>query len=192
MIIWVSGTPGVGKTVVGEALAQKLGYSFIDLPQFVKREKIYESYDRARKSYTVGVGRVRKALQKERLKNCVISSHFVLPGLNRDEKCIVLRLNPLLLWRRLEKRGYNVRKITENVEAEFVGIVFLDALAALGRRRVYQIDVTGKNMKQIVAKCVKILNGEAEGDSVDWLTNLTEKQSSKLLKALAQARLRKR
>ncbi|MEM2224699.1 MAG: adenylate kinase family protein [Candidatus Caldarchaeum sp.] len=187
MIIWVSGTPGVGKTVVGKALAKKLGYQFIDLPEFVKRMRLYESYDRRRDTWTIDPRRVRKALRKENLENCVLSSHIVVPGLGRSEKCIVLRLNPLVLWRRLERRGYSRQKIRENVEAEFVGAVLSDAVTTLGTRKVFQINTTEKNREQIVALCLRIVRGESKGDSVDWLTDLTERQTSRLLRSFAQA-----
>ncbi|MEM1946016.1 MAG: AAA family ATPase, partial [Candidatus Caldarchaeum sp.] len=128
-----------------------------------------------------------KALRKENLENCVLSSHIVVPGLGRCEKCIVLRLNPLVLWRRLERRGYSRQKIRENVEAEFVGAVLSDAVTTLGTRKVFQINTTEKNREQIVTLCLRIVRGESKGDSVDWLTDLTERQTSRLLRSFAQA-----
>ncbi len=190
MIIWVAGTPGVGKTVVGRELAIKLGYSYIDMPKYIKRNKLYESYDRTRRAWTVDPEKVKKALEREALDNSVISSHIILPSPGFQVRCVVLRLNPLRLLARLKRRGYDLRKICENVEAEFLGTVYLEAVATFGIDRVFQINTTGKKLEEVLEKCIGAVKGLSASEPVDWLTNLSEEELDRLLSFLSQTKLR--
>ncbi|MEM1943234.1 MAG: adenylate kinase family protein [Candidatus Caldarchaeum sp.] len=188
MIIWISGSPGVGKTTVGRMVAAKLGYDFVDVPSLIRGEKLVESFDEVRQAWTVDPEALSKHLVRSIVDDCVLASHIVLPLKKRRAKCIVLRLNPLVLKRRLERRGYSLKKVSENVEAEFVGVVYHEAVAALGWRRVYQLDTTGMGVKATAGKCLKVLDGVHGGDEVDWLSSLPENQLEKLLSFLARYR----
>lgn len=181
MIIWLSGTPGVGKTEVGKRLAKKLGYKFIDLPVFVKKTKIAE---KSGDVLIVDPTRLKEKLQTT--DDVVISSHIVVRLPRKNQRCFVLRCNPLKLLRRLRSRGYDFSKIAENVEAEFLGVVYADAIKVFGRRNVVQIDTTGKNVSQTSKKCMMVLNGKSTGDSVDWLVSLNERELESLLLFLAR------
>ncbi|MCS7129031.1 MAG: adenylate kinase family protein [Candidatus Caldarchaeum sp.] len=188
MIIWVAGSPGVGKSTVGSRLARSISFEFIDLPKFLKAEGLVESYDEVRDAWTVNPKEVSKLIARRVRGDCVLSSHFVEPVKRAVVKCIVLRLNPLALMTRLKRRGYSSLKTAENVEAEFLGVVYSEAVSSLGRRRVFQLDTSGKKVEHIVDRCVKIVKGFDEGDSVDWLTQLHEDELEKLLSFIAKYR----
>ncbi|MEM2096517.1 MAG: adenylate kinase family protein [Candidatus Caldarchaeum sp.] len=188
MIIWISGSPGVGKTTVGRMVAVKLRYDFVDVSSLIRGEKLVESFDEVRQAWTVDPEALSKHLVRRIVDDCVLASHIVLPLKKRSAKCIVLRLNPLVLKRRLERRGYSLNKVSENVEAEFVGVVYHEAVAALGGRRVYQLDTTGMGVKATAGNCLKVLDGVHGGDEVDWLSSLPENQLEKVLSFLATNR----
>jgi broad-specificity NMP kinase len=82
-----------------------------------------------------------------------------------------------------------VAKVLENVEAEFVGAVYSDAVRAFGRRNVFQLDVTGIRANAAAGKCLRILEGDWGGDDVDWLSDLPKKQMERLLGLFAKSRL---
>ncbi|MEM0383891.1 MAG: adenylate kinase family protein [Candidatus Caldarchaeum sp.] len=188
MIIWISGSPGVGKTTVGRMLAARLGYDFVDVPRLIREEELVESFDEVRQAWTVDPKALSKHLVRRVVDKCVLASHIVLPLKKRPVKCIILRLNPLVLKKRLERRGYDFDKIAENVEAEFVGVVYQEAVAALGSRRVYQLDTTGRGVKATAGRCLRVLQGIHGGDEVDWLSSLPEHQLEKVLGFLARKR----
>jgi adenylate kinase len=188
VIVWVAGTPGVGKTTVGRLLAKRLGYGFTDLPEVVRRMGLGE-HDPESGAVLVTSRTVRMIVEKYVADNSVLSSHLVVRVSGRRVVCIVLRLNPLVLVKRLRRRGYGVAKVLENVEAEFVGAVYSDAVRAFGRRNVFQLDVTGIRANAAAGKCLRILEGDWGGDDVDWLSDLPKKQMERLLGLFAKSRL---
>lgn len=57
----VTGTPGVGKTVHCEQLAQETGLKHLSINQVVKERECHEGFDRELKSYIVDEDKVRTA-----------------------------------------------------------------------------------------------------------------------------------
>lgn len=49
----ITGTPGVGKTVHCEQLAQEIGLKYLSVNQVAKDRDCYEEYDEERKSWVV-------------------------------------------------------------------------------------------------------------------------------------------
>lgn len=59
MIITITGTPGTGKTYIAKKLiGRKLKY--IDLNSIIKKDKLYEKYDKTAKTYDVNVEELNK------------------------------------------------------------------------------------------------------------------------------------
>ena len=189
-VIIIAGTPGVGKTTVGKTLAKLLDGDFIDLPEFVRTNRMYEYYDRSSRSYIVKMTKVEKMmteyikhLKKEKV---IIASHLIpkIKGRGYDVKVITLRLNPLYLIRRLRRRQYSKKKLAENVEAEFLGIVHNEATETYGRSKVTQVDITGLPFKEASRKVIDYLHNNLS-DDVDWLVTLSNEDVNKLLRILS-------
>ncbi|MEM4573532.1 MAG: adenylate kinase family protein [Candidatus Caldarchaeum sp.] len=183
MIIWITGTPGVGKTTIGKMIAKLYRYRCIDLPEFVTQTGVGEVKP---DGIVVDVRKLRGTLARMVEDDTVFSGHIVVKLPGRRQKCIVLRCNPLKLANRLRRRGYSSDKVVENVEAEFVGVVYLDAVKQFGHRNVVQVDVTKKTVSETVRYCREILDGKVVGDKVDWLTDLDEKELDQVLSLLAR------
>ena len=60
--IAVTGTPGTGKTTIAKKLAKRLDFYYLDVNRFIKRNKLYEGYDKRRKTKIVDVRKLNKAL----------------------------------------------------------------------------------------------------------------------------------
>lgn len=58
----ITGTPGVGKTVHCEQLAQEIGLKHMSVNQVAKDRGCYETYDEERKSWVVDEDKVRWSL----------------------------------------------------------------------------------------------------------------------------------
>lgn len=142
---------------------------------FVRKEKLYKKFDRPTQSYIVDEGRVRQRLRGIiRNTAVVISAHSVgktiLPGWVK--LVIVLRLDPVILYRRLRARKWTRSKAWENVESELVDVCLEEAVRLFGRRRVFEIDTTSKSPLRVLSETLRVVKGEAKvsGFQTDWLS----------------------
>jgi adenylate kinase len=85
---------------------------------------------------------------------------------------IVLRLDPIVLARRLRARKWPKAKIWDNVEAEMIDLSLYDSLKLLGKTRVYEIDATGKRPRELLHETLRMMargKGWSLRSSPDWL-----------------------
>jgi len=155
MILSISGTPGTGKTSVAKALAKKLGWALIDLNRLARQKGLYSGYDRARKSRIVDLKGLSSEVRKISLarKNLILDSHY-----SHDMPCdvvVILRTNPRELRERMRKKGWNGKKIEENIEAEIMEVVREEALERA--KTVLEIDTTDKKPECIAEQIIKNL-----------------------------------
>ena len=62
--IIVSGSVGCGKTRFAKKLALEKNYKYVNLTEFINKNKLFEKYDRKRDTYDVDVKKLNKALIK--------------------------------------------------------------------------------------------------------------------------------
>lgn len=84
---------------------------------------------------------------------------------------VVVRLDPVILAKRLFSRNWQKHKIWENVESELIDLSFYEALKFLGSRRIYQIDATRTTTERLVKKAMELLHSGIgwDGFTPDWL-----------------------
>jgi adenylate kinase len=185
-IIIVTGTPGVGKTVISKLLAKETRSTFLSLSDIVRSRRLHEGFDRRVGSYIINERAVERKLQSyfedHRAKGIVFETHFVSSIIHktRGMVAVVLRLDPVLLATRLGARNWPKRKIWENVEAEIIDLSLYDALKVLGKAKVYEIDATGKRPGNIVREVLKALS-KKEGWRLNSTSNWLEKYDPILL-----------
>lgn len=178
VIVWISGTPGVGKTVIGRKVARLLKGKFIDIPEFVKRAKAYLYYDRKSRTYVVDVRGLRMRLLKEvkvtKKDTIVVSGHLIFKlRRNLAVRVFVLRLSPTKLEKRLLKRGYPKSKLSANLVTELTDAILYDAIKAYGNKRVSQLNVTDVAYEEVALKISEaVKNDERIYEHVDWIEYL--------------------
>lgn len=60
MIVTMTGTPGTGKTYIAKKIAEKLkNFEYIDLNAIIKKDKLYDSYDRKAKTFDVDIKNIK-------------------------------------------------------------------------------------------------------------------------------------
>ncbi|CAD5244093.1 putative adenylate kinase [Thermococcus camini] len=164
MIIAVTGTPGVGKTTVSKLLSEKLGYEYVSVKDFAFERGIGEMVG---EELEIDVDELAEAMSREfHGRDVVIDghlSHFV-PA----DVVIVLRANPKLVVGRLMERGYSREKLAENVEAELVDVILVEALEE--NENVLEIDTTGKTPGEVVEEISELLERgiKRRFGIVDW------------------------
>ncbi len=164
-VIALTGTPGTGKTCAAGILKKK-GFAAIGLNSEIRKRKLYSGYDRKRKTYVADFGKIGKFLKKElkrekyRDKIALIDSHLshLLPSRIVDA-AVVLRCEPAVLERRLEKRGWNAEKVRENVEAEIIGLIECEARKK--HEKVFVIDTTRLTAEQAARKIMRLRDAES-------------------------------
>ncbi len=176
-IILVTGTPGVGKTELARRLAKETSSQLLNLSEIVKKERLHKGFDKSSQSYIMDERRVYNRLKQSFAlhpdEGIVIETHSlgsflpIKPGMI----AVVLRLDPLVLYKRLRTRKWTKRKAWENVEAEIIDVSLFEASKLLGKERVYELDTTGKTPFALQNEALKIISKGRPRHSVrtNWL-----------------------
>ncbi len=193
MIISLCGTPGVGKTTISNLLS-KDGFKLLSLKKMIEENELYVEKDHGTSEMIVEVKDIQRALEielKGAVDDIVVDGH--LSYLSPCDLCIVLRLDPNQIGERIGKRGYSEEKVRENMEAEAVGTILIEALEqenmktpgqnwedlVPGGGAVFEVDTTGKK-PEILYKEIESIISSYQGKrlnelsqyrpgSVDWL-----------------------
>jgi len=190
--ILVTGTPGVGKTTVAHKLASKLDALYISITELVKKQKLITGIDENRQTLIADTKKVSKQLQ-EILANTegsiIIEGHYAVDVVPKKDvnTVFVLRRDPRELKSALENRGYEEKKLWENLAAEILDVCLWDALSACGVDKVCEIDVSGKTVEAVVEEIMMVLEKrkECRHGIVDWLGKLeNEGQVKEFLKKI--------
>lgn len=152
---------------MGKALANK-GRTVIEVGDLVRDHSLYDGIDEERGSLEVDPDHLA-----ERLPPLLPDGDLILIGhlshLVQVDLVVVLRCRPSVLRGRLEARGWSPSKVQENVEAEALDVILMEALDS-GHETV-EVDTTGRSPSRTVEALEEILAGEREKYAVghvDW------------------------
>ena len=163
MKVALTGTPGVGKTSVS-ALVRS--FQVLTVDELAEAADAVSGFDRARDTKEVDVDKLAESVGRME-GDALIEGH--LSHLLGVDVAIVLRCSPRVLKKRLIGKGWSETKVMENVEAEAVDVILIEALEAAPV--VCEIDVTDMSVEDVARAVEAVLAGESEkypvGD-VDW------------------------
>lgn len=163
-MIVISGTPGTGKTILGQALVKegKKG-EYLELGDMIKEEGLYLGYDHERDTLILDVEKFQKKIREiiertegEKEEFLIIDGH-VTDLIPKDlvDLVVVLRCNPKVLRERLKVKGFLEEKIEENVEAEIMEICLNDALEAFDEEKIIVIDTTKAKVEELAKRLLE-------------------------------------
>jgi len=165
VLIALTGTPGTGKTSVGEVLKAR-GYAVLDLDRMAREYGLIRGRDEARQADEVDVDALRERIRVP-AKLAFLKSHY--SHLMDVNVAIVLRCRPSVLRDRLRARQWSEEKILENVEAEAIDVITQEATQRIPF--VYEVDTTARLPAETAGEVLAILQGKTEGHEpgkVDW------------------------
>lgn len=163
MMIALTGTPGSGKTSIAQELLKR------GIPVTYASDTVGP--------YRLGTdpGRDTDIIDDERWVSEFIPIEGVVEGhlthLLPADRIVVLRCRPDILKDRLSARGYTKEKIQENVEAELLDVILVEAVEIHGEENIYEIDTTEHSISECADYVNEVIKGTAVPTlgTVDWL-----------------------
>lgn len=138
MMVGIAGTPGTGKTAVGDVLARR-GHRVVRVAETIAPFVLAEE------------GGVREVDEEAWAAAFPPVDGYVEGGLAHFLPCdrlVILRCRPDVLRRRLETRGYSPAKVAENVEAEALDVVLCEALEIRPPESLLEIETTERSAEE--------------------------------------------
>jgi adenylate kinase len=180
-VLVITGTPGVGKTRVSKVLTERLEGLYISLTDIVNGENLRLDVDSERDTVIADLRRLSDRVSNiisESSCDVVVDGHYASEVVSSEvvSYAFVLRIEPDKLRQRLRERGYSEGKILENLASEVLDVCLFDAVARYGVEKVDEIEVTHKDVDEVVEEIIDVLDGrmKAKSGKVDWLGKLEE------------------
>lgn len=162
MMCGITGTPGTGKTMVGDELSRR-GHKVVHLASTIG-------------PYVVGEDRERDARIVDTdlwAAGFVPVDGFVeghIAHLLPCDRIVVLRCRPDELRKRLGQRNYSGEKIRENAEAEALDVCLIETVAEFDPDQILELDTTGRDAGFCADRIEGFARGEIPADfgHIDW------------------------
>ncbi|KZX16755.1 putative kinase [Methanobrevibacter cuticularis] len=197
-IVFITGTPGVGKTTMALELIKRLsknfdsklikinelaiengliegedlekGYKIVNITELnEKLHEVLDSFFKAENNFQHDYNKGSNVLKS---KIAIIEGH--LSHLcDKCDKVIVLRLDPIILKTRLESRKYGKSKTYENLEAEALGVCSVESFEKHGDK-VNEINTSHMTKDNVLDIIEDVLFDNkslpiGEIDFLDWI-----------------------
>ena len=176
-VIFISGTPCVGKTTLASELSKRLGANLVKINELAINNNLVLGIDN-KKGYKiididkldVVLGKIIDKLDSDKL--LIVEGHLSHLCSGAD-KIIILRVHPTILEKKLASRDYSESKIRENLEAEALDVCGVEAYETYDED-VCEINVSNLAIDEIINHVVDVIFDKkdfpfGEIDFLDWL-----------------------
>ena len=175
-VIVIAGVPGVGKSTVAGAVAERLGCPVIGVSELAVKEGTLLGRDEERNTDVVDLPRLKEKINEAVSATegpIIVEGHYAYDVVPSElvSHALVLRRAPWVLKEELRERGYSDEKVRENVEAELLDVSLVEAIESLGPDLVCEADTTGRTPKKTVDEVLGIVEGSipCRRNLVHWL-----------------------
>ncbi|KAL3489461.1 DUF1671-domain-containing protein [Aspergillus germanicus] len=150
-------TPGVGKTVHCEQLAQDTGLRHLSINQIAKDRGCYDTYDEELKTWIVDEDKLLDAIEDEVLQGGFLIDWHACDLFPKSwiDLVVVLRCpSTSVHYDRLSSRGYHETKLQENLDAEIFAVLLEEAREAFDEEIV--VELNSEEDGDVDANCSRI------------------------------------
>lgn len=162
MMCGITGTPGTGKSLIGEELAHR-GHTVVHLTATVAPYVVGE--DEERDAQVIDTDRW---VAEFKPVDGFVEGHIAhyLPC----DRIVVLRCRPDELRKRLAQRKYPEKKIRENADAEALDVCLIETVEAFDPDQILEIDTTGHDAAFSADRIEGFVRGTVPADygHIDW------------------------
>ena len=170
-MIGITGSPGTGKKTIARELSENMNVDVFDINKFIIENNLAE-YEEDQLIVN-SLKNVRERINHEFIgKKFIIIGHLLPEVIPKDTllKVIVLRCEPDILIDRYKERNYDELKIKDNLVSELIGTIHYNTVMKYGNDKTFEIDVSNKNVSNIVDEITMIINDEIiSKDRIDWI-----------------------
>ncbi len=171
--VFISGTPGVGKSTIANKLSDELNAKLIDVKKLAIENDLILGIDPEKGYKIVDVEAFDSFLQNLELEGFIVVESHLSHLFSNPDKVIVLRVDPDILKGRLSSRDYSDSKIRENLEAEALGVCSIEAFELHGKK-VFEINTSNLSVSESVKIIIDVIEGNnnflfGQIDFMDWL-----------------------
>ena len=168
MMCGITGTPGTGKSAIGNELARR-GHTVVHLIDTVG--PYVTGDDEERDTRLIDIDRWAAEFKPV---DGFVEGHFahLLPC----DRIVVLRCRPGELEKRLSLRKYRKSKIRENVEAEALDVCLIETVEEHDPDHILELDTTGHDAGSCAGIIERFYKGEVPAGfgKIDWSGYLVE------------------
>ncbi|OJJ68787.1 hypothetical protein ASPBRDRAFT_314824 [Aspergillus brasiliensis CBS 101740] len=153
----ITGTPGVGKTVHCEQLAEETGLRHLSINQVAKERDCYETYDHELQTWVVDEDKLLDAIEDQVLQGGYLIDWHACDLFPKSwiDLVVVLRCpSTNVHYDRLASRGYNETKLQENLDAEIFGVLLDEAREAFDEESV--VELNSERDDDVESNCARI------------------------------------
>ncbi|PLB51782.1 DUF1671-domain-containing protein [Aspergillus steynii IBT 23096] len=153
----ITGTPGVGKTVHCQQLAQDTGLQHLSINQVAKERDCFETYDSELETWVVDEDKLLDAIEEEILEGGYLIDWHACDLFPKSwiDLVVVLRCpSTSVHYDRLSTRSYKQEKLQENLDAEIFGVLLEEAREAFDEEVV--VELSSERDDDVENNCARI------------------------------------
>ncbi|XP_036594355.1 adenylate kinase isoenzyme 6-like [Trichosurus vulpecula] len=141
--ILLTGTPGAGKTTQGKVLASRTGPTYNNVGDLAQEGHLYgfDGFDEECECPILDEDTVVDELENKMKEGGVIVDYHGCDFFPERwfHIIFVLQTDNSVLYTRLEKRGYSVKKLQDSIECEIFQILYEETMASYNREAVHRL-----------------------------------------------------
>ncbi|KAK7078694.1 Adenylate kinase isoenzyme 6 [Halocaridina rubra] len=139
--ILITGTPGVGKSTLSQLVAERSGLEWVNVGDLARDNLFYDGYDEERQCPILDEDKVLDELEDMIAEGGKIIDYHSCDFFPERffDIVFVLATDNTILYDRLAARGYQGKKLSDNIECEIMKVIRDEALDSYVKEIVHEL-----------------------------------------------------